>query len=192
MHCCRHASLPGTDAVAVAKHPPHCYQGCHIFVQCEPAACREMEARYGVKPRVSEREAFNNRFLMVVDGNTFSSRHGHCASKHCILAAWPAPANSPAAALCTLQVHSAFLQWKLIVPCSSWSSMATPLAADALTLEFPFLDSCCPHGSNICRSPQPLMADPSAARMPLHAEINNFGQCEGCLLRSSTATCYGW
>lgn len=109
LHWCRHASLPSADAVAVAKHPLHGCQGCRISVQCEPAACREMEARYGVKPRVSEREAFNNRFLMVIDGNTFSSRHGHCASTDCILAAWPAPANFPAAALCTLQVHSAFL-----------------------------------------------------------------------------------
>ena len=34
-----------------------------------------MEAQYGRKPYVPEREAYRHRFLMVVDGNSFSSRH---------------------------------------------------------------------------------------------------------------------
>ena len=36
-----------------------------------------MEAQYGLKPYVQEREAFAHRFLMVVDGNSFSSRRAH-------------------------------------------------------------------------------------------------------------------
>ena len=43
--------------------------------QCEPEVCAEMEAQYGRKPYVPEREAYRHRFLMVVDGNSFSSRH---------------------------------------------------------------------------------------------------------------------
>jgi len=42
--------------------------------QCEPEACAEMEARYGRKEHVDERAAFRHRHLMIVEGNTFSSR----------------------------------------------------------------------------------------------------------------------
>ncbi len=45
-----------------------------VGVQCEPEACAEMEARYGRKEHVDERAAFRHRHLMIVEGNTFSSR----------------------------------------------------------------------------------------------------------------------
>ena len=37
-----------------------------------------MEAQYGRKDYVPEREAYRHRFLMVVDGNSFSSRRASC------------------------------------------------------------------------------------------------------------------
>lgn len=60
----------------VPRHPPHIVLS-RSFVQCDPAECKEMEAQYGLKPYVQEREAFAHRFLMVVDGNSFSSRRAH-------------------------------------------------------------------------------------------------------------------
>ena len=63
----RHPTLP---------YPPHVILSCS-FAQCDPAECKEMEAQYGLKPYVQEREAFAHRFLMVVDGNSFSSRRAH-------------------------------------------------------------------------------------------------------------------
>ncbi|EIE18580.1 hypothetical protein COCSUDRAFT_45356 [Coccomyxa subellipsoidea C-169] len=44
------------------------------YVQCSEEACRAMEAQYGLKERVPEDEMWRYKFLMILDGNTFSSR----------------------------------------------------------------------------------------------------------------------
>jgi hypothetical protein len=50
--------------------------------QCEPEICRQMEARYGRKDYVEERVTFRHRFLMVVDGNSFSTRRARHISSY--------------------------------------------------------------------------------------------------------------
>ncbi|KAK9839771.1 hypothetical protein WJX81_000416 [Elliptochloris bilobata] len=60
--------------VKLAADDPRMDVGFSAYLQCEPEVCAEMEAQYGRKPYVPEREAYRHRFLMVVDGNSFSSR----------------------------------------------------------------------------------------------------------------------
>ena len=57
----------------------HAFYGMGAGAQCEPEACAEMEARYGRKEHVDERAAFRHRHLMIVEGNTFSSRRARKA-----------------------------------------------------------------------------------------------------------------
>ncbi|KAK9840812.1 hypothetical protein WJX81_006676 [Elliptochloris bilobata] len=44
------------------------------YVQCSHAACAAMEKRYGRAERAPEEAAWANKFVMILDGNTFSSR----------------------------------------------------------------------------------------------------------------------
>ena len=44
------------------------------FVQCSPEACAAMEARYGRAARAPEEAAWAHKYVMILDGNTFSSR----------------------------------------------------------------------------------------------------------------------
>ena len=44
------------------------------YVQCTEEACAAMQAQYGLKERVPEDEMWRYKFIMILDGNTFSSR----------------------------------------------------------------------------------------------------------------------
>ncbi len=44
------------------------------FLQCVPGACARMRERYGLVARAPEDEAWMHKFVMIMDGNTFSSR----------------------------------------------------------------------------------------------------------------------
>jgi len=60
--------------VAAAANDSRMDIGIVEYVQCDPEACEAMEARYGRAARAPEEAAWAHKYVMILDGNTFSSR----------------------------------------------------------------------------------------------------------------------
>ncbi len=60
--------------VAAAANDTRMDVGIVEYVQCAPEACVAMEARYGRAARAPEEAAWAHKYVMILDGNTFSSR----------------------------------------------------------------------------------------------------------------------